>query len=61
LHAFEAVIFQTLVAWQSLESGPDSVGTQVDEVIEIEIDAEAGCGSGAIVKKARIDAIQNSS
>ena len=30
------------VTRQSIEAGPDAVGTQIDKVVEIEIDAEFG-------------------
>ena len=61
LHSLEAIILQTLIARQPFESRPDGIGTQVNEVIEVEIDLESRGVSKAIVEKARFRFHQNSS
>lgn len=51
LNSFEAVCQQAQVALQAVKAGPHAIGTQIDEVIEIQIDPQLWCIAGAVVEK----------
>jgi hypothetical protein len=55
LHSFEAVFHQALVAGYTFEAGPNGTSTELDEIVEIEIDAELWRSDGTVVEETRYE------